>query len=518
MRGALHIGRLLAAIGFLGMFGPAVAVAGSTGDHGKFRELKTDFKSGPEVTRACLRCHTEAGKQIMATKHWKWEAINPNGEQALGKKRLANNFCINISSNYPYCTSCHVGYGWKDKKFDFTDEDKIDCLACHDTTGTYRKPEGHAGHPVYEDVEDPPGSGLIMRAVDLKKVAQSVGKTSRYTCGACHFYSGGGDGVKHGDLDSSLGAPDRDLDVHMDALGHDFSCSTCHMTTGHEVPGSRYAPTAKDRGDRHIRGKVDASNPATCEACHGNRPHRYESVINRKPPPGYSKVALASMLNNHTEKIACQTCHIPTVARGGVPTRMLWDWSTSGKMGPDGKPQYVKNEKGQLVYDTRKGTFAVTENLVPDYVWFNGNVKYALMGDKVDKKSGLLTLNQFEGNAKDGKSRIWPVKVFKGVQPYDPVHQTLVVPHTYGTDDNAYFTHFNWKQSVTAAMADLGMPFSGQIDFIQTQTLFPLTHMVAPREKALACSECHNKRGSLSEGRMKNVSGLKRIAPMDMGY
>jgi len=36
-------------------------------------------------------------------------------------------------------------------------------------------------------------------------------------CGACHFHAGGGDGGKHGDLDFSLVAPPRELDVHLSA-------------------------------------------------------------------------------------------------------------------------------------------------------------------------------------------------------------------------------------------------------------------------------------------------------------
>ncbi len=35
----------------------------STADHGKFKALQQEFKSGPEVTNACLSCHTQAAKQ-----------------------------------------------------------------------------------------------------------------------------------------------------------------------------------------------------------------------------------------------------------------------------------------------------------------------------------------------------------------------------------------------------------------------------------------------------------------------
>ena len=59
----------------------------STADHTKFKELQKNFKDGPEVTEACLECHTEAAKQVHATKHWTWEFLNPQNKQRLGKKK-----------------------------------------------------------------------------------------------------------------------------------------------------------------------------------------------------------------------------------------------------------------------------------------------------------------------------------------------------------------------------------------------------------------------------------------------
>ena len=107
----------------------------TTADHTKFKELQKEFKTGPEVTRACLACHTEAAGQIHRTKHWKWQFLNPDTKQTLGKKTVVNNFCISIASNQASCTSCHVGYGWKDNNFDFTSQENVDCVVCHDTTG-----------------------------------------------------------------------------------------------------------------------------------------------------------------------------------------------------------------------------------------------------------------------------------------------------------------------------------------------------------------------------------------------
>jgi len=453
----------------------------STSDHTKFKALQRDFDSGPEVTRACLGCHTEAAKQIHKTEHWKWEYTSPEG-QLLGKKNVINNFCTSVASNEAACNSCHVGYGWKDASFDFTSEVNVDCLVCHDTTGNYRKPAGLAGNVVTKDMEFPPGSGKILKAINLKKIAQSVAKTSRDTCGACHFYGGGGDGVKHGDMDSSLAAPEKEVDVHMDALGLNFSCATCHMTKGHQVPGSRYAPTAQDKGGAHVRGKEYKTNPTTCQACHGQAPHK--------------KIA---KLNDHTDKVACQTCHIPTYARGGVATKLSWDWSTAGKMGPDGKPLIKKDAKGHVIYTAAKGDFVLGENVVPEYQWFNGKVRYTLQRDTVEKSSQPTRINRFEGSARDGKSLIWPVKVMRGKQAYDPVNKTLAVLHMAGSDDTAYWTNFNWEKAVATGMATVGTPFSGKVDFLQTESRWPLTHMVAPAKDALHCHECHKANGRLQE-------------------
>lgn len=41
-------------------------------DHSRLLVLQQDFVSGREVTTACLSCHTERGKEVMASSHWNW--------------------------------------------------------------------------------------------------------------------------------------------------------------------------------------------------------------------------------------------------------------------------------------------------------------------------------------------------------------------------------------------------------------------------------------------------------------
>jgi octaheme c-type cytochrome (tetrathionate reductase family) len=478
------------AMGAIGVAGAAEEVKppklNTTADHSKFKELQREFKTGPELTRACLSCHTEAAGQIHRTKHWKWEYLNPDTGQALGKKTILNNFCISIASNYASCTSCHVGYGWKDAKFDFSSQENVDCVVCHDTTGNYRKPPGLAGNVVTADTEFPPGSGKVLKGIDLTKIAQKVGKSSRDTCGACHFNGGGGDGVKHGDLDSSMAAPDKELDVHMDAAGLDFTCATCHKTSSHDVAGSRYTPTAKDTKGAHVRGGAASGNPATCVSCHGNGPHKREA-----------------RLNEHAAKVACQTCHIPSYARGGIATKMSWDWSTAGQRDANGQHITRKDEKGRITYESRKGDFTLAENVTPEYAWFNGEVKYTLLTDKVEKSDRRTRINALGGSPTDGKSMIWPVKVFRGSQPYDPVNKTLITPHTAGNDDTGFWKNLAWEKAIPVGMSDSGTPYSGKFDFIRTEMSWPITHMVAPKEKALGCADCH-----AAKGRLAGVEGV----------
>jgi octaheme c-type cytochrome (tetrathionate reductase family) len=444
-------------------------------DHASFTALQGDFKSGPQVTKACLTCHKDSSSQLHKTQHWTWEYVNDRG-QKLGKRHVINNFCVSSTTNLAACASCHIGYGMKDAaSFDFDAQENVDCLVCHDTTGRYKKPAGLAGNPVTQDMELPTGSGKIVKALDLGSIARKVGPTSRATCGTCHFYGGGGDGVKHGDMDSSLEAPDRMLDVHMDAKGLNFSCTTCHETQNHAVPGSRYGPMGTS---------------LKCENCHSGEPHKTQAVLNK-----------------HIAKVACQTCHIGRFARGGVPTKTLWDWSTVGQRGPDGKPLTKKNAQGYEVYNPGKGTFELAENVMPEYVWFNGGIQYTVPTDKLSPENGPIWINRFEGSPTDGKSKIWPVKVFHGKQAWDPVNRTLITLHLAGNDDAALWKNFDWKKAATAGMAAVKQPFSGEVAFIETYSMWPITHMVAPKDQALKCTDCHSPKGRLAKVEGISISG-----------
>jgi octaheme c-type cytochrome (tetrathionate reductase family) len=422
---------------------------------------------------------------VQHTKHWTWESVDPKTGQMRGKKNIINNYCTSPISNEKDCMACHAGYGWKDSSFDFTIEKNVDCLVCHDTTGTYRKLPGDAGHPVYERKEFPAGSGKFVDPVDLKRVAQNIGKPSRTNCGACHFFGAGANGAKHGDLDSSLQHPGKYLDVHMNEKGLNFSCATCHSTSSHQVAGSRYNVAAAVKGPAHIRGKADES-PASCQSCHGNKPHP-------------EKMA---RLNQHTDKIACQTCHIPEYARDDIGTELSWDWSQATVMGPDGKPFARKDSAGRRAFDSKKGAWVWDSHVIPEYRWFNGVSTYKVIGDKIDP-SKVVKINEVGGSPDDPGSRIWPTKVHRGKQPYDKVNSYLTVQHTAGEDESALWHNYDWQKAISAGMKAAGLPYSGEYGFVSTELTWPITHMVAPKEDALTCAQCHSR-----NGRLKGIQGV----------
>lgn len=401
------------------------------------------FADGPAVTKACLGCHADSARQVMATSHWSWQGQKIYDHKSatyidIGKKNQINNYCVGIQSNWPRCTSCHIGYGWRDDHFDFGKQENVDCLICHDTTGSYRKNPVDAGNP------DP--------KVDLLAVAKKVGLPSRRNCGECHFAGGGGDAVKHGDLNGTMYFPSERLDVHMGK--HDFQCIACHRAERHNIAG-RIMPTVPNNA-----GRVE------CTDCHDNYPHRQER------------------LNAHVQAVACQTCHIPHMAIGAA-TKMSWDWSTAG--------QDLQVEDPRT-YDKKKGTFTFAKNVAPEYRWFNGWANRYLPGDKIDPQK-VVEINAPRGDIRDAQARIWPFKIHRGKQVYDKEHLHLLVPKTFGK--GGYWSDFDWDKALRLGSEASKLAYSGKFDFVATEMYWPLNHTVASKDKALSCTDCHGDSGRM---------------------
>jgi Cytochrome c bacterial. len=338
----------------------------------------------------------------------------------------------------------------------FTDSTNIDCLVCHDNSETYAKGAEMSGDP------DP--------SVDLSAVAQSVGLPKRSNCGVCHFYGGGGNNVKHGDLEKSMFEPSKEVDVHMAVEGSNLACVDCHTAENHNLKGKIYSLSSMNR-DR-----------SSCEQCHTEAPHA------------------ASILNEHTLKVACQTCHIPTYAKVNA-TKTDWDWSTAGEL-HDGKPFETDDKDGNHTYLSIKGSFKWGKNLKPEYIWFNGTADHYLLGDTVSDTSKPLEINTLNGSYSDPDSKIIPVKIHRAKQPYDPVTKMLIQPKLFADEkgEGAFWKDFDWARASAVGMKDVGLPFSGKYTFINTEMTWPINHMVAPKEESVKCIECHTNNGSRLAG------------------
>lgn len=412
----------------------------SAQDHSEF--VEGPFDTPREVTETCLMCHEGVGEDILHTRHWNWfgKGTHPDKSKFMGagKTNIINNFCIATPSNMPRCTSCHIGYGWKDNTFDHSDPSNIDCLVCHDQTGEYKK--------------IPTGAGMPFEEVDLLKVAQSVGPTSRNNCGKCHFDGGGGVGVKHGDMDDTLYDPSEEIDVHMGGMG--FNCTECHTTKNHNIAGASHG--SMNLGKNHIE----------CSDCHEGEIHKLK------------------IIDKHTASLACETCHIPAYGRG-LPTKTYWDWETAGK---DIEPE--KDKYGKETYMKKKGTFEWGMDVTPYYTWYDGTANYQLIGDKVNSDEPVQ-LNRLNGDVTNSKAKIAPFKVMRGKQPYDPQNDLMIVPNLYGKQ--GFWKTFDWTSASEIGMKSVGLPFSGEIKFVETEMYWPINHMVPPAREALKCLACHGE-------------------------
>jgi len=411
-------------------------------DHSE--HIKGPFNTPQEVTETCLQCHEGIDRDIMKTRHWNWlgdEFLEDGESMRFGKQNTINNFCIAVPSNWPRCTSCHIGYGWKNKSFNFNNGKNIDCLICHDQTGTYKK--------------IPTGAGMPDPSVDLVKVAQSVGQTTINNCSICHFNGGGGTGVKHGDMDGSMIHPTADIDVHMGKNG--FSCADCHAGENHNILGAGHG--SLEAGRNHI----------SCIDCHDEKPHSRKIV------------------NDHVRSVACETCHIPSFARE-EPTKTWWDWSTAGK-----NKTVQLDEFGMPEYDNKKGDFKWEKNVVPEYLWYNGKADYYHIGDTFNPEKPVK-LNRLNGNIEDETARIAPFKLMRGKQIYDANYHYLIIPKLFG--ENGFWQTYDWDTASESGMEESHLAYSGKFGFVETEMVWPIHHMVAPVRKSLKCKACHYSTGT----------------------
>ncbi len=428
-----------------------------------------------EGTQSCLACHGDIGDDMLGKAHftWKGTAAGIEGFEAgqHGKIDLINNFCIAVPTNEGRCAQCHAGYGYTDDTFDFGDRNSVDCLICHDQSGTYKKGLTNGGLP---DVEN---------GVDLQKVARSVaqngGIPTMKNCIVCHANAGGGDNVKHGDLAMALLEATKDDDVHMgsiDSGGEGFDCVACHKV-------KRTADKALvDHGiGGMIFHSVDDGDMETCQDCHGDRNNIHAGK------------SVEGIVAQHTT-LACQVCHIPAIARK-TSTKTEWYWATAGKDIPE--EDIPKSEDGRNMYDKKKGDFVWTKNVRPELLYYDGKWNRMMINTNEQYTSVPVDLGSPSADYNTPGAMIYPFKKMIGNQVADANNNTMLVPHLFGMKGgpNPYWAKFDWDLALQDGAAYTGQTYSGAFDFVETYMYLTVNHEVAPKEQAFgnggACGDCH---------------------------
>lgn len=254
-------------------------------------------------------------------------------------------------------------------------------------------------------------------------------------CLSCHARAGGGDGAKIGTVSMTMGP-----DVHMDA---GMTCVDCHSVGDHQFRGH----------GGHLRSD-DVGELFGCTDCHDARPH------------GNSR------LDDHAAHIACQTCHVPTIATG-ADTEMLRDWRVDGEW-------HEANQRCEP-YTEWAG------NVQPEYYWYNGylnsthQVHEPVAGDMV---GGRLQMNQLDGDWNDGK-----ISPFKRHTNHQAVlnDDGVVIPPDLAT----VFACEGSGAAIEAGALAHGYDASQGYTFVPSDQYLMANHLVVDGDDALECNDCH---------------------------
>ncbi|MCS7183410.1 MAG: hypothetical protein NZ869_09920 [Thermoanaerobaculum sp.] len=136
--------------------------------------------------------------------------------------------------------------------------------------------------------------------------------------------------LQPGDREYALANTTREFDLHMGTDGANLHCVDCRYGENHRVRG---------RGV-DLLGTDMPAKPLSCDdgSCHHARPHA------------------AEVLHFHARRVACQTCHIPTLAQQD-PTDMRRHWS---------RPAYDPDK------DRWSATSHPEKEVQPVYGWYTG--------------------------------------------------------------------------------------------------------------------------------------------------
>jgi hypothetical protein len=403
---------------------------------------------------------------MYASSHYQWqgEALYDaaNGPLMQGKISDAfNSYCINILGNWNACGNCHAGLGARPVLTATpTDEQlrNIDCLVCHQKDYKRVKVNG---------VFVPDTANMT---VTLAQAVQTVHRPNRATCLTCHARAGGGDAVKRGDLAlASATTNDTQYDVHMSTAGANLNCLDCHTSQNHRIAGK----------GTDLR-ETDLDVEMACTQCHANK----------ATSTGHS----TADVNRHVNRVACQTCHIPTYAKNAADTAATEatethrTWLRSDATAPPFHPSSVK-----------------ANNLTPRYRFWNRFAFNYRLGEvaQLDPVTGAYPTSRPDGDVNDinPDNKLYPFKYKTAEQPRMTSTGKLIA-----VDTSVYFAAANADAATRAGLANMGHSENEAYTWVTTDTFQLLNHQISPSAQALNCTACHgsttriNLQGELGYG------------------
>lgn len=315
--------------------------------------INHSFLQSYEGPQTCLGCHAGKLDEVMQSAHFTWRTENANiGYPGGGSHGMIDRFCALVGSNgmvnftgdfgghkvSTSCGKCHISQYLpfpdpQTGEFSDVQKNSVDCLICHaekydmNSDGVYEEFEPAGWRQLTTDEY-----GMSVWSQDRSlKAAQSVGEpVTAHSCYRCH---------EHGQADPEYkrGTPyEPEHDVHA-AAG--MNCTACHLVEGHKIArGSRVS-------DIHAWERPDVE--VDCANCH-TEPHENAAY------------------NQHTQFIACETCHIPYTSGASI---RAWASIFGIEEGPLANiPQYDEETGTYEPYSEYSDAY----NQRPAYRWFNG--------------------------------------------------------------------------------------------------------------------------------------------------
>lgn len=403
--------------------------------------------------KTCAECHDTSAQEVMESLHYQmrgepkfidgWDKGKPAGMMVdfsplyhtmapLGWVNRVRQAGAEKQGFIDGCAKCHAGLGAPPQQGTISESDlsNIDCLICHapDYRRVLVKKTTSAAATSKGKKEQREEAGFRMEpapGVDTLKAARQAKKPSTGMCLRCHGTNDGAYGAY-----GRPGIVDGEGDVHF-PMG--ITCTECHTVKKHKIAGGA-----------DLRAQELTETQVGCPNCHTEKPHKGKE---------------SAQLNRHCYRIACQSCHIPAIARNTNESVMTEiDWSAP---------------KRNVTSGLFEPTIRRATRLKPEYAWWNRMMSPA--GEPL-------------GSKRDRKARIYP---------WQRVVCTVINDAATGRPlplhPGIYAATGDIEAALRKGAAETQQAYSGKWKTAQQTVLLSVNHQVAPKTEALKCDDCHGE-------------------------